>query len=83
MAAYLTDSHQISFDAIGRGDWLRADRYDDGVGFDRAGLCKLDADECRELAAWLFLAAELLPPKAEPIKKRGRKPMQGRHNEAA
>jgi hypothetical protein len=62
---------------------LRGDVYDGGVGFDVTGLCLLDADECRELALWLFQAAELLPPKAEPTKRRVRKQMQGRHNEAA
>jgi hypothetical protein len=90
MPAYINDKKQIAFES-GRGialnaDWkrfLRGDVYDGGVGFDATGLCLLDADECRELALWLFQAAELLPPKAEPIKRRGRKPMQGRHNEAA
>ena len=81
MPAYINDKKQIAF-ATG---WpvLRGDVYDGGVAFDAVGLCLLDADECRELAAWLIEAAELLPPKAEPIKKRVRKPMQGRHNEAA
>lgn len=70
MAAYINDKKQIAF-----GDgWvqLRGDVHEGGVGFDTTGLCLLDADECRELAAWLIQAAELLPPKVEPIKRRGR-----------
>ena len=82
MAAYINDKKQIAFQA----GWptLRGDVYDGGVGFDVTGLCLLDADECRELAAWLIAAAEELPPTPEPKPvRRGRKPMQGRHNAAA
>jgi hypothetical protein len=82
MAAYINDKKQIAF-ATG---WpvLRGDVYDGGVGFDATGLCLLDADECRELAVWLVAAAEVIPPRTEPKPiKRGRKPMQKRHNEAA
>ena len=83
MTAYINDKKQIAFG--GDQSWcsLRGDAYDHGVGFDVTGLYPLDADECRELSAWLIQAAELLPPKAEPIKQRVKKSIQGRHSEAA
>jgi hypothetical protein len=57
MAAYINDRKQIAF--VHGWPVLRGDVYDGGVGFDVTGLCLLDADECRELAAWLIAAAEV------------------------
>lgn len=62
MPMYMRDSKQIGFSDDGDDDnWVRADHYETGVGFDRAGLHKLGAAECRQLAEWLLeIASELL-----------------------
>lgn len=56
-------------------DWVRADVFIDGVGFDSSGLRKLSREECLELAAWLVEAAELIQP---PVIKKPVKPKRAR-----
>jgi hypothetical protein len=61
-------------------NWLRGDLYEAdsskrlAVGFDRGGLCFLDREDCRQLAAWLLAVSDRIP-KAEPVvaKVRGRR----------
>jgi len=74
MATYMLRDDQIGFEDPRKADdnWVRADVYEDGVGFDRGGLCKLTATECRVLADWLLWAAKRMdtvqPPPTKPAK---------------
>jgi len=76
MAAYMIGLQLAAFGT--ESDWIRADRYDDGVGIDRSGLCKLDREECLQLARWLTETASAIPERPDPAilklkRKRGRK----------
>lgn len=78
MATYMLRDDQIGFEDPREADdnWVRADVYEEGVGFDRGGLCKLTSYECRTMADWLLRAAsrldELPAPQPKPAKRRGR-----------
>lgn len=62
--------------------WLRADVAIEGghVFFDRGGLCRLNAADCRQLAAWLTARAAEFPPDPERKDGNARSGYGGRHN---
>jgi hypothetical protein len=83
MLAAINDRREIAFEFVTDPDsnWLRAymmNRANSNmarVAFDRAGLCYLDAENCRELAAWLLARAEEMvqqPPAPQKKPKRRR-----------